>query len=156
MTNHHEIVITWPDKNTGTDPMAYDFSNGNRSGKREGGMESRNEATGLYWEETLQLILNPIKQIHSRRQGIGKIFRSGNHIRLMPCLLNFMTTHKHTNLFVATTNSLKLFSSSRERTPVCTLSNSRDTPYPFRYISIVRLFNRRLFPLWHENKGKQS
>ena len=36
----HRYAIAWPDK-LGTSPMAHDGSNGNRSGKREGGVESR-------------------------------------------------------------------------------------------------------------------
>ena len=39
-SERHRYAIAWLDK-LGTSPMAHHGSNGNRSGKREGGVESR-------------------------------------------------------------------------------------------------------------------
>ena len=48
VVNAIDNAITWPDK-LGTSPMSHDGSNGNRSGKREGGLKSRRYAPDSAW-----------------------------------------------------------------------------------------------------------
>ena len=79
-SERHRYAFAWPDK-LGTSPMAHHGSNGNRSGKREGKVESRKSAPDSAWVWRMSRLTrdgtaepNSRDQTLRRERGQGKSY----------------------------------------------------------------------------------